>query len=248
MRSAHRLLTKPSPEANPWQQQQDEFMRHCLGSSTVNLGGVLHVGGHFGEEYDLYKSVGAQTVVFFEPVPKFYKELRRRLGKKDDVHIVQQAMGSTVERREIFVNRGAGESTSFLQPTKLYDGFFEKRKLKLVISTLDDALPRLPDPQQYNLLVTDTQGFDLEVLKGASQTLRQVDYVYTEVSEGHYHDEPSLSDFDALLNPFGFELAEHRMYGSWKGNDRWGDIFYRKTQPPSIQPATQFAPDDSRFL
>jgi hypothetical protein len=78
------------------------------------------------------------------------------------------------------------------------------------------------------MLVTDTQGFDLEVLKGAQKTLSQIDYIYTEVSKGHYEGEPTLEDMDRFLKPFGFQRAEVSMYGSWKGRDQWGDIFYIK--------------------
>lgn len=213
---------------NPWQEKQNDFMRNCFIKHAVAIKGVLHVGAHLGEEYPLYQQAGAKKIVFFEPMPDFFKELARRLQGHHDVELLNLALGSKIETREMHVNRGSGESTSFLEPTALYDGFFEEKTTPLRVVTLDSILPSLPDHQNFNMLVTDTQGFDLEVLKGGKNTLMQIQYVYTEVSKGHYQGEPKLEDFDAFLAPFGFRRAETSMYGSWKGEDQWGDMFYIK--------------------
>ena len=223
-----RLLGRREYHDNPWQQIQNNFMSDCLVKHKVVVKAVLHVGGHLGEEYPIYKMAGAQNIVFFEPMPEFYNELTKRLNGHDDVVLVKKALGSKNEMREMHVNRGSGESTSFLKPTALYDGFFEEKTVPLEIVTLDSFLPSLNDNHIFNMLVTDTQGFDLEVLKGAKNTLKQIKYIYTEVSKGHYHGEPVLEDFDIFLKPFGFRRAETSMYGSWKGGDQWGDMFYVK--------------------
>jgi FkbM family methyltransferase len=213
---------------NPWQEKQNDFMRNCLEKHKVAVKAVLHVGGHLGEEYTIYKKAGAQKIVFFEPMPEYFKELCKRLKGHTDAVLVRKALGSKNETREMHVNRGSGESTSFLKPTALYDGYFEEKTVPLEIVTLDSFLPSLHDGHIFNMLVTDTQGFDLEVLKGSEKSLKQIDYIYTEVSKGHYQGEPALEDFDAFLKPFGFRRAETSMYGSWKGEDQWGDMFYIK--------------------
>jgi FkbM family methyltransferase len=205
-------------------------MRHCFLKHNVAVRGVIHVGAHLGEEYDLYKDVGAQIIAFVEPMPHIFRELRRRLKSREDVLLINKALGSRNETRQIYVGRHSGESTSFLRPTRLYDGFFEDKTQILQIVTLDSIFGSLRDNSLFNMLVTDTQGFDLEVLKGAQRTLQQMHYVYTEVSRGHYHGEPSAADFDIFLSAFGFQRVEMSMYGSWKGQDEWGDLFYMKRQ------------------
>jgi len=223
-----RLLGQRQYDDNPWQQKQNDFMHHCFMKYKVAVKGVLHVGGHLGEEYPIYKKSGAQKIVFFEPMPDFFNELAKKLKGHDDVILINKALGSQNETREIHINRGSGESTSFLKPTALYDGFFKDTTVPLEIVTLDSLLPSLSDSHVFNMVVTDTQGFDLEVLKGAKNTLKQMDYVYTEVSKGHYHGEPTLEDFDIFLKTFGFRRVEISMYGSWQGEDEWGDMFYIK--------------------
>jgi FkbM family methyltransferase len=229
VKALYRRFFKPKEwQANSWQQKQDDFMKRCLAEHFKGMKGVLHVGGHLGEEYPLYKQAGAQTIVFFEPMPDVYKELRHRFKGYKDVVLVQKALGSTNETRGMYKNLGAGESSSFLKPTDIYEGHFDEKTVTMDVVTLDSFLPTLESKTTYNVLVTDTQGFDLEVLKGAAATLKQIDYIYTEVSEGHYHGEPKLTDFDAFLMPLGFVRVAELFYGSWKGADQWGDVCYVK--------------------
>ena len=131
-------------------------MRSCLAKHGARVRAVLHVGGHLGEEYPIYKQAGAQKIVFFEPMPDVFKELTRRLGGREDVGLVRMALGSRNEVREIHINRGSGESTSFLKPTNLYDGYFEDNTLPLEVATLDSFLPSLSNYHVFNVLVTDT--------------------------------------------------------------------------------------------
>ena len=213
---------------NPWQKKQNEFMLACLTKGGFKVRGVLHVGGHFGEEYPIYRRAGAEQIIFFEPMPEYFAELKRRLGSHKDVVLVNKALGSSREIREMHINKGSGESTSFMKPTSLYDGYFQEKTVRFEIVTLDDFMSTRSDLAQFNLLVTDTQGFDLEVLKGAKSTLEAVDYVYTEVSRGHYCGEPTIGEIDEFLAELGFRRAEISMYGNWKGGDEWGDVFYVK--------------------
>ena len=70
-----------------------DFMKNCLIKHQAAVRGVLHVGGHLGEEYPLYREAGAQKIVFFEPMPEFYDELTKRLKGREGVMLVKKALG-----------------------------------------------------------------------------------------------------------------------------------------------------------
>jgi hypothetical protein len=75
-----------------------------------------------------------------------------------------------------------------------------------------------------NLLMMDTQGYELEVLKGGSETLKHIDYVYCEVSRGEvYRGTALVEDIDAFLKNYEF----HRVETCW-ATDLWGDALYIK--------------------
>jgi FkbM family methyltransferase len=79
---------------------------------------------------------------------------------------------------------------------------------KMVSRTLDGILQsrNLPTP---GLLKLDVQGYELEVLKGASQTLREVQAVLLEVSIIElYRDSPLFGSIDSFMNEGGFCLYD----------------------------------------
>jgi hypothetical protein len=73
----------------------------------------------------------------------------------------------------------------------------------------------------YQLLVMDVQGFEGRVLKGATETLKQMNFVYTEVNRDEVYQGCTLVDeLDELLSEF-----ERVETGAWVGG-MWSDAFY----------------------
>ena len=76
--------------------------------------------------------------------------------------------------------------------------------------------------ESIDLLYMDTQGSELTVLKGASEFLKQVRYIFTEVSLGGlYENDVTHMELTSHLNSRGFSLAF--IYMNKKG---WGDALY----------------------
>ena len=73
----------------------------------------------------------------------------------------------------------------------------------------------------YQLLVLDVQGFEGRVLKGATETLKQMNYVYTEVNRDFVYENCTLvGELDELLHEF-----ERVETGQWVGGC-WTDALY----------------------
>jgi hypothetical protein len=87
------------------------------------------------------------------------------------------------------------------------------------VHTLDDYY----DPQ-YNFLNIDVQGYELEVLKGASKTLANIDAMILEVNRDEvYEGCPMIEDIDNFLKGFGF----NRIAEVWQSKS-WGDALYAR--------------------
>lgn len=76
----------------------------------------------------------------------------------------------------------------------------------------------------YNILVMDTQGYEGQVLKGATETLKHIDCIYTECNRGQtYSGNMEIEEMDTFLKLHNFERVETY----WPSpNWTWGDCCY----------------------
>ncbi len=76
----------------------------------------------------------------------------------------------------------------------------------------------------FNMINIDVQGFELEVFRGAKNTLNNIQYVMTEVNRAElYKNCCMVEELDEFLGKYGFERKET----TWDG-ETWGDAFYTK--------------------
>ena len=77
-------------------------------------------------------------------------------------------------------------------------------------------------PRDYNLWNLDIQGVELQVLRGASSLLDEVDAVYTEVnSQEVYKGAGQIGEIDSLLEDHGLKRVLTQMTDAG-----WGDALY----------------------
>jgi hypothetical protein len=76
----------------------------------------------------------------------------------------------------------------------------------------------------YNFINIDVQGYELEVFKGSENTLKNIDYIISEINRDElYKNCSKVNDLIEFLEPYGFQLVEQ----NWEGNT-WGDGLFIK--------------------
>lgn len=185
--------------------------------------GVIDVGARdgilpiFGEAAPLLEVVG------FEPDPDEAQRLQteaKRPSTFQSLTYLPYALGDTDTQRVLHLCRSRG-SSSFYQPNrKFLDRFPEADRFDIVstvavpvrsldglVSDRTTALPRFID-----FIKMDTQGSELEILRGAQQVLRsQVVAVQVEVEfTPLYREQAVFRDVDAFLSDCGLTLFKLR--------------------------------------
>lgn len=199
---------------------------------NLKIDGVLHIGAHFGEEYETYVSNGIKNLIFFEPVPTTYKKLEEKL--KGKAILVNTALGNIDGKITMNVETANdGQSSSILKPAlhlSQYPHIKFEDTIEVNITTLDNFMNSLGsngymgEAPKYNMINIDVQGYELEVFKGASKTLENIDYIITEVNRDVvYHQCVFVHELDSFLGNYGFKRVET----TWDGGT-WGDGFYVK--------------------
>lgn len=195
--------------------------------------GIIHVGAHFGQEYEGYKQeFGEVETHWFEPVDDMFKKLSENLFDKPKVHLYNYALGEKPNKLNMYIDTGNdGQSSSILKPKQHIEQFphieFKESSIKEVkVERLDYF-----NIEDCNMLVLDTQGYELNVLKGSPETLKKINYLFTEFNTIEmYENCPSLESIDEFLKPFGFERME-----TWYTDSNWGDALYVKSENPKLK-------------
>ena len=189
----------------------------------LEIQGLIHIGAHYGQEYEIYQKLNIVNLVFFEPLTKNFEILKSHVG--ENVKLFHKALGNENKRIKMYVeSANNGMSSSVLQPKKHLEQYpeiiFEREEIVEMVR-LDDILE---DKQNYNFLTIDVQGYELEVLKGSRETLKNINYILTEVNRDElYENCARVEQLDEFLGRFNFQ----RLETNWEG-ETWGDAFYLK--------------------
>ena len=191
---------------------------------NFNIEGVIHIGGHHGQEYDLYKTLNV-PILFFEPITNSFNVLKNKINNDLNVLAFQCALGN--ENKTISMNveiANNGQSSSILKPKKHLEQYphitfdFTEEVSMFRLEDLDI------DFSKYNFINIDVQGYELEVFKGTNTVLKNINYIISEINRDEvYENCPHVDDLDKYLSQFNFKRVET----NWAG-DTWGDALYIK--------------------
>lgn len=190
---------------------------------NLNIKGVLHIGAHVGQEFNTYKKLGIENVMFFEPIESTFNRLKNNVG--NNAILINSALGNIEGEVEMFTETiNEGQSSSVLQPDYhlvQHPNIQFNGREKVKITKLDNFINT---KNNYNFINVDVQGYELEVFRGGSEFLNSIDYIMTEVNRAElYKGCAKIEELDEFLNSYGFERVET----TWDGGT-WGDAFYVK--------------------
>jgi FkbM family methyltransferase len=189
------------------------------------INGIIQIGAHLGNEYENLKQI-SPNFLMFEPQKKIYEKLNQKLGSNKNVTIVNAALGSEKKKEVMYTEQvNQGQSSSILPPALhllQYPTIQFNDAEEVDVISLDEYIKQ--NPNNYNLMTLDVQGYELEVLKGCKLVLKQVDYILCEVNRAElYQGCPMVEEIDEYLKDYNFK----REITSWDGHT-WGDAFYIK--------------------
>jgi FkbM family methyltransferase len=190
----------------------DAYLSAFLPGRGIKL--VLDVGACNGEYGQLLRGLGYRgRIVSFEPLPKHFEQLKRLAAADGNWLALPYALGDTPGRAEMSIAQSS-DLSSFLTTRRdareLFPGAVVDTTATVEVRRLDDIFSTIvsgADPSSIYLKM-DTQGFDLQVIRGASASLKHIAAVQSEVSFiPLYEGQPSCADMLAELASLGFSPA-----------------------------------------
>ncbi len=177
---------------------------------SKNIETLIDVGANQGQFATAWKAFFPNTTVHsFEPVPSTFNKLQSNVLDISGVKVYNCGLGSKSGKLNIYRNAHS-HASSFLRVSS-----FQKEKIpstsdetleEVSISTLNDIF-KFGD-MGPTVLKLDVQGFETEVLKGANEILKKVNYIIIEMSFIPMYDgEVLFSEMNDFLGRLGFEVV-----------------------------------------
>jgi FkbM family methyltransferase len=193
---------------------------------SIKAEGVIHVGAHHATEHPQYVAAGIKRFVYIEPCAATFTVLRNKFAAHHHIQLFNVACGDVDCEQVMYTgSQNQGQSNSLLKMdkhTQIHPGITLPNTELVTVKRLDSlGLAH----KGYQLLVMDAQGYEGKIIQGSDKTLKQINYVYSEVNRDSVYKNCTLVDeLDNLLHEF-----ERVETGDWVGG-MWTDAFYiRKT-------------------
>ena len=177
---------------------------------------VWDVGANRGQYYRfLRNSVGFKgSILSFEPLSELNGRLSEKSKQDPDWHVFPFALGEKNEQLAINVMQ-SNDMSSFLSPDSNHTDRFRDSnkpvKTEMVeVKCLNDIYEEISKKYgaRKSYLKMDTQGFDLNVIKGGAEVISNYIALQTEASVlPLYEGMPDYRETISYLNSIGFELS-----------------------------------------
>jgi FkbM family methyltransferase len=193
-----------------------------LNLSQANGGGeeitIFDVGANTGQSIKFFKSLYPNAKIYaFEPSPKTFSLLEKFTNRFDTrgISIFQVGMGD-VERTIDFYESTLNETSTYSLPNQTSKYLrtknrilFQKsgnafKRIQTQITTLD-VFTKYNQVRNIDILKIDVEGFEFEVLRGASRTLIECGINIIQF-ERHLDDmrDDNFPDIDEYLKNHGY--------------------------------------------
>lgn len=196
---------------------------------------VIDVGANRGQfVLAVLQARPTVTVLAIEPIDEAADVIEAIVGGRYDVHVRRAAAGSDAGERTLYLTK-ADDSSSLLAPTDAqvegFPGTHVVGERRVPVSGLDSLAQGVVLPRP-TLLKVDVQGSELDVIRGASQVLGEVDHVLMEVSfEEFYAGQPGGGTVLREMLARGFSLVgAYQPSVAPDGSVRQVDLLFESTR------------------
>ena len=200
----------------------DTFQDIKLNLKNYQIETIFDVGANTGQSANLYSSLFPSSTIFcFEPIKESFDQLLDNTAQSNQINCFKIAL-SSAEGTGAMISQGTSTMNRLLD--ELEDSVPQRKQpTETVEITTLEAFCRKKDIASISYLKIDTEGNDLEVLKGAETLLMSQSVDLVEVEAGmnptnkHHVPLNLLKEYLESNNYFIFGLYEQ--YHEWPTNE-----------------------------
>ena len=193
---------------------------------------IIDVGANQGQSIKRFNLIFDNLIIHsFEPITECFDQMVKDFPDKNFIKN-NYALSDNNTKKFFFINKNS-ETSSFYRLNKNYDHTHEKNKNKNIVKVKTvtlDAYINFNRINKINILKIDTQGHEINVLKGAKKSLKKnmINYIEVEIMlYDYYINKTKLYEIDHIMNKNNFELVDIQGHNYNKKNQiNWFDMLY----------------------
>lgn len=199
-------VQRTKPIAEGWHTGRTYWQPDYLKRLNFHPKTIVDVGVGYGTPH-LYEAFPEAHLLLIEPVAEFQPAVTRILSKRQGTH-VSTAIGAQPGIANLHVIPTDPQNSSLFERGPLEQDGAPRSTRPIPIQTLDQVLGDHPCPRPYGVKI-DTEGAELEVIEGATETLRHTEFVIAEVAvpprfDGGY----DFAQYIAAMDRHGFAVCD----------------------------------------
>ena len=192
---------------------------------------IIDVGAHKGEfAQKALQMESVNKIIAFEPQKKIFNLLKEKFSDNDKVVLNNFALSDKVEKRIMKINKMTATSTlnHEINNDSLYFKFksfllYQKNSIideEEIDTTTFDAFFNEEIFNENTLLKIDTEGYEMHVLKGSEQKIKEVKYILIENQFSKMYKNVNFRDCHDFLRKKNFKLLKKFRFPTLHYEDR----------------------------
>ena len=196
---------------------------------NLPIKGIIHIGAHEAEEYEDYKEVSVDKIIWVEANPDLISYLENKFTGLNNIKIFNEAIfdEEKIVSFKISNNLQSSSILNLKEHKKLFPDVHYVKEIQTKTKRFDNlCIENNIDINDYNFLNVDVQGADLNVILSFGDLLNKIDFIYSEVNTIEvYEGCHTIEQFDKVMLDKGFERVMTHIYHG----GGWGDALYIKS-------------------
>jgi len=178
--------------------------RHFLGHDVQQFRTIFDVGANRGEYTSAILKLYPNSRIFsFEPSAETFRLLDEKFAAMKQVLRLNYGLGSKAQSRFLYKESQYARIASFTQLDVINPDHTEK----VIVKTLDEVVNDYAI-SEIDLVKIDVEGHELDVIKGAQNTLllRKIKYLQFELGEASIQTNTTLKDIYGELSKYNYRV------------------------------------------
>ena len=206
------------------------FELYPLLNRTNQIKTIIDVGSNKGQFSLLGSSIfPAAKIYSFEPQIK-YLNLQKIILEGKKVKYFNFGLGNLKKKINFYITNRE-DSSSFLKPTQIKIDKYKTKKIEKISVKRLDGIISVSEIKRPSIMKLDVQGYELEVLKGSKNLLKNIDFIITEISfKKIYKNQVTRKKLLKFLNKNNFKSK--KMLNISKMNNKLfqGDVLFARNK------------------